>query len=162
MREPATYIRNTENLYKKLGYKPYDWFQADSPPAFTLPAKLLKESRLGLISTSGAYVAGQVAYHYKDDTSIRSIPADTEQANLRFSHIMENYLIEARQDPQCVLPLRALQKLKEEESVKGLAQNYYSCMGGIYSQRRVREELIPSLQQALSSEEIDLLILIPL
>jgi len=35
-------------------------------------------------------------------------------------------------------------------------------MGGIYSTRRVVNELIPNLEQAVSSEELDLLLLIPL
>ncbi|MDH5736732.1 MAG: hypothetical protein OEZ23_00405, partial [Gammaproteobacteria bacterium] len=120
------------------------------------------DSRLGLISSAGAYVAGQVAYHYKDDTSIRPIASDTPLDQIRFSHITENYLVEAREDPQCVLPLRVLEKLRDEGLVGDLAKNYFSCMGGIYSQRRVREELIPSLDEAINKEEIDLLLLIPL
>jgi len=35
-------------------------------------------------------------------------------------------------------------------------------MGGIYSQKRVRTELIPALDDAISKEELDLLLLVPL
>ena len=48
---------------------------------------------------------GQVAYYYKDDTSIRAIPNDTPTARIHFSHITENYLENPRKDPNCIIPL---------------------------------------------------------
>ena len=159
---PVEYIRRTRDNYDKLGYTPYKWFHADSAPAFTAPSKPLAESRVGMISTAGTYVHGQVAYHYKDDTGVRSIPRDTPVSSLRFSHIMENYLVEARLDPCTVFPIEALKTLKEEGVVGDLADNYFSCMGGIYSQRRVIEELIPNLNEKVKDERLDLLLLVPL
>ena len=159
---PAEYIRQTRENYEKLGFEPYAWYFADSPPAFTRTEKPLSKSRLGMISTAGTYVHGQVAYYYKDDTSIRSIPCQTPPEDLRFSHIMENYLVEARQDPCTVFPIEALAKLKDEGTIGELSENYFSCMGGIYSQKRVRTELIPALDDAISKEELDLLLLVPL
>lgn len=162
MHEPVCYIDQTRQLYDGLGYPPYQWFHADQPPAFAMPRKTLAASRLGLISTAGTYVHGQVAFHYKDDTSIRQIASCTPVADVRFSHVTENYLVEARQDPCAVIPLQALRQLADEGVVGQLAANYYSCMGGIYSQRRVREELVPALETAVATEVIDLLLLIPL
>ena len=159
---PTEYIRQTRESYEKLGYEPYQWFHADSPPAFVAPKKPLSESRLGMISTAGTYVHGQVAYYYKDDTSIRAIANDTPVSELRFSHIMENYLVEARQDPCTVFPVEALQALRQEGVIGDLADNYFSCMGGIYSIRRVKEELIPNLAAAVEDEQLDLLLLVPL
>lgn len=101
---PAEYIRRTRESYEKLGFEPYRWFQAETEPAFTTPSKPLAESRLGMISTAGTYVQGQVAYYYKDDTGVRAIPNDTPMDKIRFSHIMENYLVEAHQDPATVFP----------------------------------------------------------
>lgn len=159
---PTEYIRQTRESYEKLGFEPYQWFAADEPPAFTALVKPLSESKLGMISTAGTYVHGQVAYYYKDDTSIRSIASNTDVDQIRFSHIMENYLVEARQDPCTVFPLTALQQLEAAGTVARLADNYFSCMGGIYSQSRVRTELIPNLEAAIQNEELDLLLLIPL
>jgi hypothetical protein len=85
---------------------------------------------VGLISTSGAYVRGQVAYHYKDDASVRSISRDTPMEALRFAHIIENYLVEARQDPGTVFPLLALERLKQDGTIGDHADNYFSCIGG--------------------------------
>lgn len=162
MKQPVSYIRQTRDLYDRLGYPPYNWFEAESPPAFVEPKQPLAESRLGLVSTAGTYVAGQVAYYYKDDTSIRAIPVDTPVADLRFSHVTENYLEDARQDPRCVFPIEALRTLAAQGIVGGLADNFYSCMGGIYSQRRVMEELAPSLDKALRDEQVDVLLMVPL
>ncbi|MCY3837374.1 MAG: hypothetical protein OXH09_01760 [Gammaproteobacteria bacterium] len=159
---PAEYIRRTRESYEKLGFEPYRWFHAESEPAFATPSKPLAESRLGMISTAGTYVQGQVAYYYKDDTGIRAIPNDTPMGKIRFSHIMENYLVEARQDPATAFPSQVLAKLRSDGVIGELADNYYSCMGGIYSQKRVRTELIPNLAEAIDRERIDLLFLVPL
>lgn len=160
--KPVEYIRRTRETYDSLGYPPYRWFEADSPPAFTSLLKPLANSRLGMISTSGAYVQGQVAYYYQDDTSIRAIPRDTPLEKIRFSHITENYLVEARHDPGTVFPLESLRVLQEEGVIGELADNYYSCMGGIYSQKRVERELVPNLTNAIEQQELDLLLLVPL
>ncbi len=156
------YIQQTRDLYDHLGYPPYEWFHAEVPPAFADRGKPLAQSRLGMVSTAGTYVAGQKAYYYKDDTSIRQISKTTSVSDLRFSHVTENYLVDARQDPGCVFPIDALNKLDEQGVIGEVADNFYSCMGGIYSQRRVRQELIPSLKDALAAERIDKLLLVPL
>ena len=159
---PTEYIRRTRESYEKLGFEPYRWFDAETEPAFVAPSNPLAESRLGMISTAGTYVQGQVAYYYKDDTGVRAIPNDTPMDKIRFSHIMENYLVEARQDPATVFPSDVLASLSAAGVIGELADNYYSCMGGIYSQQRVIAELIPRLTQAIDKEEIDLLLLVPL
>jgi len=159
---PTEYIRQTRESYEKLGFEPYQWFQAEDEPELATLTKPLSESKLGLISTAGTYVHGQVAYYYKDDTSIRTIPSDTAVKDIRFSHIMENYLVEARQDPCTVFPLEALNQLESEGMIGELADKYFSCMGGIYSKNRVINELIPNLEKAVSDEQLDLLLLIPL
>ncbi|MBP20296.1 MAG: hypothetical protein CMQ21_15595 [Gammaproteobacteria bacterium] len=162
MRQPVSYIKQTRDLYDSLGYEPYSWFEAETEPDFVKPKKPLSESKLGLVSTAGTYVAGQVAYYYKDDTSIRAISKNTPVSDLRFSHVTENYLGDAREDPCCVVPIEALQTLESDGTIGGLAENYFSCMGGIYSQRRVRDELIPTLDEAITNEEVDVLLLVPL
>lgn len=159
---PTQYIRQTRENYEKLGFEPYQWFEADEPAAFTKPRKPLSDSKIGMISTAGTYVHGQVAYYYKDDTSIRAIDRDTPVSALRFSHIMENYLVEARQDPCTVFPVEALQQLEAQGIIGSRANNYFSCMGGIYSRNRVRTELIPELEAAVEKEQLDLLLLVPL
>ena len=156
------YIEGITERYHKLGFAPYRWFYAEAPPPWTPLKKPLNEVRLGMLSTSGAYVAGQVAYHYKDDTSIREIPTDTPTDQVRFSHITENYLVDTRRDPNCMLPLTALRRLAAEGVIGQLAATVFSCMGGIYSQRRVAQELIPSLAAAFKAQDVDAVLLVPM
>ncbi|MEM7019905.1 MAG: glycine/sarcosine/betaine reductase selenoprotein B family protein [Pseudomonadota bacterium] len=158
----VSYIQRTRTLYDSLGYPPYSWFHADSPPTWAPLKKSLAECRLGMLATAGTYVAGQVAYYYKDDTSFRKIPKETPTENLRFSHITENYLFDAWQEPNTAFPIDALRRLENEGVIGELASNLFSCMGGIYSQRRVKEELIPVLDKELQAEKIDALLLVPL
>ena len=81
---------------------------------------------------------------------------------MRFSHITENYLPDARRDPNCVVPLEPLRRLEQDGVIGALADDYLSCMGGIYSQRRVHEELIPALAARYASQDVDAVYLIPL
>ena len=156
----VTYISSITARYKKLGYAPYRWFYADGPPAFQPLSKPLSESRLGVLSTSGAYVIGQVAYYYKDDTSVRAIPADTPINQIHFSHITENYLENPRKDPNCIIPIDTLRTAASRGLVGELAPQLFSCMGGVYSQRRVREELIPEVYEGFRSQQVDATLLV--
>ena len=158
--EPIEYMRMTRELYDSLGYPPYEWYRADSPPAFAPLEKPLSECRLGMVSTSGAYVMGQVAYYYKDDTSFRAIPKDTPTERIHFSHITENYLPDPRRDPNCVFPIDSLRTLEKEGAIGELADEFFSCMGGVYSQRRVQDELIPALSEAVQKQNVDAVLLV--
>jgi D-proline reductase (dithiol) PrdB len=154
------YMQAIAARYVKLGYQPYRWFQADDTPPWQPLGKPLHEVRLGLLSTSGAYALGQLAYHYRDDTSIREIPADTPDERLRFSHITENYLVDAKRDPACIFPLRTLRTLVDRGVIGALAARVFSCMGGVYSQRRVRSEVAPALLDAFRAQQVDAALLV--
>lgn len=157
---PVDYMQAIKRRYERLGYAPYRWFVADSAPPWQTLAKPLAASRLGLLSTSGAYAVGQLAYHYRDDTSIRALPSDLEPAALRFSHITENYLVDARRDPDCMVPLTALRRLCDDGFIAELARQVFSCMGGVYSQRRVASEVAPALLDAFRAEGVDAALLV--
>lgn len=154
------YMKQISERYSRLGYAPYRWFHADEPPQWTPLKKPIAQSKLGVLSTSGAYVVGQEAFHYKDDTSLRAIPKDTPDQDMRFSHITENYLVDPRKDPNCIIPLRALASLANRGAVGAIADELFTCMGGIYSQRRVREELIPNLFNRWREQEVDAVLLV--
>ena len=159
---PVHYIDAITARYEKLGYQPYRWVYAEETPELSPMTKPLSEARIGVVTTSGAYALGQTAFHYKDDTSVRAISKATAKEDIRFSHITENYLEDPRQDPDCILPLTALRRLESEGFVGEVADDTFSCMGGIYSQRRVREELIPELAARLEAQSVDAVFLIPM
>ena len=156
------YMRTIREKYSKMGYAPYGWHEATDTPPWARLAKPLSECRVGMMTTAGTYVAGQEAYFYKDDTSHRLIPSDTPVENLRFSHLTENYLPDARRDPNCAFPIEPLRKLADDGVIGGLAENFFSCMGAVYSKRRVDEEVAPTIYEAFAAEGVDVAYLVPL
>jgi len=146
------YLKAINSRSESLCYTPYRWLVADPAPPWSALEKPLAQARLGLFSTSGAYAVGQLAYHYKDDTSTREIDTQTPPQDLRFSHITENYLVNPRRDPDCILPLTQLRTLRDEGVIGSLADRAITCMGGVYSQRRVREEIAPAALAACRRE----------
>ena len=157
---PVQYMQAITERYQRLGYAPYRWFVAESPAPWQAVAKPLSALRLGLLSTSGCYALGQCAYHYRDDASIREIDSATPVESLRFSHITENYLEDARRDPNCIFPLGTLRRLVQGGLPGALAEKVLSCMGGVYSQRKVREQTAPAVLAALQAQRVDAALLV--
>ena len=154
------YIERIREKYAMLGHAAYQWvFNTDTPPWHALP-KPLSECRLGLVASGGIYVSGQVAFHYRDDTSLLAIPMDVPTRELRATHFAYD-LTDARQDPNVVFPIDTLRGLVREGVIGSLAANAYTFMGGIYSSRRVREELAPRVTDCLRSEEVDVVLFVP-
>ena len=157
---PVDYIPRIREKYTDEGYPPYQWVVNPEPPPWQPLRRPLADCRLGLVASGGIYVTGQVAFHYKDDTSFRVIPTDVKSADLRATHFAYD-LTDARQDPNVVFPIATLRGLVREGVIGALAAHAYTFMGGIYSARRVREELAPQLTARLLAEHVDAVLLVP-
>lgn len=160
MSQAVAYIARIHEKYVTLGYPSYQWVVNADPPPWQPLRKPLAACRLGLIASGGIYVTGQVAFHYKDDTSFRVIPKDVKTADLRVTHFAYD-LTDARQDANVVFPIDTLRGLEREGVIGELADHAYTFMGGIYSARRVREELAPQLTDCLLAEKVDAVLLVP-
>jgi D-proline reductase (dithiol) PrdB len=158
--EPVGYIERIREKYEALGFSSYQWVVNEEPPAWQPLKKPLSASRLGLIASGGIYVTGQVAFHYKDDTSFRVIPADVKTSDLRVTHFAYDFT-DARQDPNVVFPIDTLRGLQRDGVIGELSEHAYTFMGGIYSARRVREELAPQLTERLLADQVDAALLVP-
>jgi D-proline reductase (dithiol) PrdB len=158
--KPVAYMARLREKYATLGYPDYRWVCSDTPPPWQPLSKPLAACRLGLIASGGIYVTGQVAFHYKDDTSYRVIPTNVNTADLRATHFAYD-LTDARRDPNVVFPLEPLHHLVTEGVIGALAEHAFTFMGGIYSARRVWEELAPPLTERLRAENVDILLLVP-
>ena len=156
---PVEYMKRIRDKYAARGYLPYKWAINEDPPWQPL-RKPLSECRLGLIASGGIYVTGQVAFHYKDDTSFRSILREVKTEDLRATHFAYN-LTEARRDPNVVFPIDTLRRLEKEGFIGELAPHLYTFMGGIYSAKRVVEELASQLIERLLEENVDAVLLVP-
>jgi D-proline reductase (dithiol) PrdB len=157
---PVDYIPRIRDNYARLGYPSYKWVVNEDPPSWTPLGKPLSKCRLGLAASGGIYMAGQVAFHYKDDTSIRDIPSEVDSSALRATHFAYDLSV-ARTDPNVVFPIDTLRRLVREGIVGSLASRLQTFMGGIYSTRRVMAELAPQLLRRLREEEVDAALLVP-
>lgn len=157
---PVNYIERIRDKYTTLGYTPYQWVVNTEPPPWQPLRKPLAACRLGLVASGGIYVTGQVAFHHKDDASWRTIPTDVSTVDLRATHFAYD-LTDARQDPNVVFPLDTLRRLVQEGVIGELSGPAYTFMGGIYSARRVREELAPQLTDCLLRDQVDVVLFVP-
>jgi len=157
---PVSYIERIREKYAAQGYAPYQWVVNEDPPPWQPLGKPLSECRIGLLASGGIYVAGQVAFHYKDDSSFRMIPRNVQMEDLRATHFAYD-LSGVRQDPNVVFPLGTLRSLARDGIIGDLAAHAYTFMGGIYSARRVREELAPALTERLRADSVDAALLVP-
>ena len=154
------HIQQTRDSYAQLGYDSYRWAHEPEPAAFVRPAKPLAEAKVALVASGGVYQAGQVAFHHKDDTSYRRIPTDVATADLRTSHFAYD-MTDARVDPNVVFPIDALRAMVDAGTIGSLTTRALTFMGGIYSQRRLTEELIPDLSNEIAAMEPDVVLLVP-
>ncbi len=159
-RPPADYIAETKALYDSLGYDSYRWAERSERPPLVPLAKPLAECRVTLIGSGGLYRKGQIAFHTKDDTSVRVIPTDTPTSELRTAHFAYDQT-DARVDPNCVFPLDRLRELTEAGVIGGLTPESYAFMGGIYSTRRLESETVPLLVERCRAQEPDVVLLVP-
>lgn len=157
---PADYLAETRTLYNSLGYDAYRWAERSDDPALSALSKPLEECRVMLIGSGGIYRHGQVAFHTKDDTSVRAIATDTPAAELRTAHFAYDQT-DARNDPNCVFPLERLRELVDHGTIGSLTANAYGFMGGIYSTRRLETETAPVLIERCRAEQPDLVLLVP-
>ena len=160
LQPPVDYIPRITAQYSGLGYGEYQWLESQNAPAWTPLTKPLSDSKVGLICTGGIYAAGQTAFHFKDDTTYRAIPTDVDVEDLRATHFAYD-LTDARKDINVVFPVEQLRTMVDEGVIDSIASDAYTLMGGIYSTRRVREELIPALVDRVLADEVDVVLLVP-
>src|SRR5215510_916683 len=96
----------------------------------------LKDCRIALVSTSGAYVEGMQPFG-DNDLSYRLIPADTTTKNIRFvpGHFDTG---NGAQDPNIMFPLDRLRELVAAGEIRSLAENQIS-MGLTTELRKLKE-----------------------
>ena len=150
-----------QRFVRAYTYERVPWREAQEAGLLWAPLrKPLSECRLGLAASGGVYAVGQVAFHHKDDVSYREIPADVDTKDLRATHFAYD-LSAARTDPNVVFPIDTLRRLVREGFLGGISSRLYAFMGGIYSSRRVSEDLAPRLTARFLEDGVDAVLLVP-
>jgi len=159
--DAVPYMDRTRRLY--ASQRPYQWLVHDremEPPPWAPIEGPLEGKRVVLISSGGVYHVEQEPFHFRNDVSHREIPIDTRLADLRVAHFGYD-TSDAKRDPACVLPLRSLSELAAAGEIGSVVDRALSFMGGIYSQRLVREEVAPRFRDFVLGERADLALLVP-
>lgn len=158
--DAVDYIKVTRDSYALLGYDSYRWAQNPDAAALVGPSKPLHESRIVLIASGGVYRAGDVGFTHKDDLTHREVPVDTPTSELRVTHFAYDQT-SARRDPNAVFPIDALRSMVAAGEIGELAEVALTFMGGIYSQRRLQETLVPALVDRVRELDADIALLVP-
>jgi D-proline reductase (dithiol) PrdB len=154
---PVEYIPRTRELYS--GYTPYRWVVNRDTPPWTPLGKPIAESKLAVMSSGGILYRDQPRFH-REDASYRLIPKNATQNDLSVWHFGYR-TADAEADHNCVFPLARLRELEAEGAIGELADPAYSFMGGVYSARKVREELAPQIADELKRAHVDAFYLVP-
>jgi len=143
----------------------------DGPPAdfpWTPLEKPLAECTVALISSAGIALhtdqpfdqEGERQNPWWGDPSYRRIPQDTTEKEVGIYHLHVNPRY-ALQDLNCMMPLQRLQELAEQGEIGRAAPTHYSMMGYILRPETLLQETAPAMIADLQSEDVDVVVLVP-
>ena len=102
------------------------------------------------MSSGGILYRDQPRFH-REDASYRLIPKNARRDDLSVWHF--GYpTTDAETDPNCVFPLERMREFEAAGRIGELSDPAFSFMGGIYSARKVREELAPKIVDELQPQ----------
>jgi D-proline reductase (dithiol) PrdB len=138
-------------------------FVVNSAVPFAPPPRSLKEARIALISSSGAFVVkNQEPFDSTNplgDPSFRPLPAHTDVNDISFRH--EQYSKEfASTDPNVVFPLWLLLDLAREGAVRELFSPAFSFSGYIPNPAYFIDTTGTEIREILKSGDVDCALLV--
>jgi D-proline reductase (dithiol) PrdB len=154
---PVEYIPRTRELYSR--YTPYRWVVNSDTPPWTPLRKPIAQCKVALMSSGGILYRDQPRFH-REDANYREIPKSATQADLGVWHFGYR-TADAEADHNCVFPLARMRELEADGTIGELSDPAYSFMGGVYSARKVRDELAPRIADELKKARIDAFYLVP-
>ena len=138
--------------------------QAQNRPLSPTPGIDLRQSRLLLISTAGAYLrAAQEPFdaaHPLGDYTMRLFPSDTPFEDLALAHTHYDHAA-VTEDPEVLLPLGHLADMVAEGAIGGVAPSVVSYMGYQPDLSRVVDELIPAILPVARDLQVQAALLVP-
>jgi D-proline reductase (dithiol) PrdB len=116
----------------------------------------LKECRIALVTTSGAYVEGMQPFS-DNDLSFRLIPNDTDTKNIRF---VSGHFDTApgAEDPNVMFPLDRLRELLSSNEIGKLADQHVA-MGLTTELRKVKEVVSWDIAETMMKLRPDVVVL---
>jgi D-proline reductase (dithiol) PrdB len=144
----------------RQGHLNFPAFEHDDSPFVPL-TKPLSEAKIGLVTTAGLQVRGDVPF-VNNDQSFRVIPSDTPARDILQSHTSIGFDRTAFiRDINISFPVDRLNELVEQGVIGSLSKNYYSFMGALRNPKQVEEETGPEVARLLMAEGVDAVFLTP-
>ena len=164
--EPVEYIKRTRRYYQALGYEtPYEWAHFESVP-FTLPAKPVSESTVGIISTAapynpdkgdqgpGAPYNAAAKFYTLYRLPINPIP------DIRISHIAIDRDHTTAEDPNSYFPLNALKAAWKQGQIGELAKHVYGLPTNRSHSRTINVDC-QDLLKYVQEDGVDIALFVP-
>lgn len=156
MAEPVGYMEKSRLYYEAQGFdKAYRWAHFDKVP-FTLPAKPLSESRLGIITTAPTYDRLNTDARRVDSGSTLEPPDRLYGNDLSWDKEATHM-----EDRESYFPIAHLKEFVAEGRLDSLSPRFY-CVPTSYSQRETNEEDGPEILKLCQEDQVDIALLIPL
>jgi len=116
----------------------------------------LKDCRVGLVTTAGAYVEGMEPFT-ENDLSFRLIPSETETKKIRFvpGHFDTS---KGALDPNIMFPLDRLRELLAAGEI-GKVSEYHVSMGLTMELRKLKEQVSWNIAEAVLKTRPDIIVL---
>ena len=142
----------------------YPWRRVDPVP-WTPLRKPLAACRVALVSSAGFVAPGQPPFddHVRGgDVSWRAIPADIDVRTLVETHRSEVFDHRGLQaDPNLAFPIDRLRELAARGRIGAVNHRHVSVMGSITAPGRLVKRTAPEVAQALTADEVDVALLVP-
>jgi D-proline reductase (dithiol) PrdB len=152
------------SLRTRLFLKGYPWRRIDPVPWASLQ-KPLAQCRLGLVSSAGFVLPGQVPFDASmpgGDPSFREIPSDVEVRTLIDTHRSETFdHTGMREDPNVAFPIDRVRELTERGRIGPVNHRHLSFMGSITAPGRLIRQTAPEAARCLVSDGVDVCLLVP-
>jgi len=131
-------------------------------------AKPLPECTVALISSAAVALKedspfdmdGERRNPWWGDPSYRVLPRGTKTGDVNVYHLHINTRF-PEEDLNCLLPLERLSELEQAAEIGRSAPSHYSFMGYLLRPQVFLEQTVPRIIQTLKSEEVDVVVLVP-
>ena len=117
----------------------------------------LKDCRVALVTTAGAYLTGMAPFNPDNDLSFRLIPDESETQHVHFTpgHFDLSW---ADQDANCLFPLDRLRELQAAGEIGKVAE-YHVSMGLTTELRKLKEVVSWDIAAAIQKTRSDIVVL---
>lgn len=138
------------------------------PIPWTALGKPLAEARVAAVSSAALVRRDDVPFDLEGerrdpwwgDPSYRTIPAGATEADIDVQHLHIDPRF-AREDLDCVLPLRRLDELACDGVIGGVAPTHYSFQGYLLEPEQFLAESVPRMIDGMRAESVDIALLVP-